>query len=413
MFTMDNKKEINIEMKLKKSSIENPIKEVSKSDFKISDKNIKKYLEKYKIYFDKNNSFYKTYNSSIYNELISLENDIFKLNNIFESELFATCEKNLIPYLKNIHFINFQKKENIEKLENILSSIVITGFVPPSSHLINDINVALSLEKYFKDTLILCNKCPSYPDSLTDPIFDPCKYPNIIILYEHFLDYCYDQRHLHSLAGSYYSYMNKCFLIPSLLFASIGASFSFLSATCFFSERMSSIMAIIVGIMSCAVALFQSFISAYGFDTKASHFNRAAELYDQQITIIDFEKSYPSNNQFFKDLEKELVKIKSNCPFLIPTTIKKNYYKKKDKKAYESFIRKMIIDPGRKELMEAIHSGNKKLTINNNMDFIQQKIIEINKLENTLIDINPNIKRTIDENKLINYPLQFMGYKKQ
>jgi menaquinone-dependent protoporphyrinogen IX oxidase len=155
-------------------------------------------------------------------------------------------------------------------------------------------------------------------------------------------------------------------------------------------------MSIIVGLMTCTIALFQSFMAAYGFDTKASHHLQAADMYDQILTMIDLEKSYPSNNNFFKDLERDLSKIKSNCPYLVPTFIKKTYYKKKDKRSYQSFVKKMIIQPGRKELIESVLSGNINMNINDNLDYIQSRMIEINKLENTLMDINPNQKREFE-----------------
>jgi hypothetical protein len=164
-------------------------------------------------------------------------------------------------------------------------------------------------------------------------------------------------------------------------------------------------MRLIVGLATCMVVLLQSFIYAYGFDVRASHHNQAADMYDQVLTTIDLEKSYPSNNTFFKDLERELSKIKSNCPYLVPTYIKKSYYRNKDKKGYDSFIKKMIIEPGRREIIDSIITGNTNMNINENIDFIQNRIMEINKLENTLTDLNINVKRKIDRDKLEKYPL--------
>ena len=366
---------------------------------------LNKLYHKYKTYFNKHSSFYKTYNPSIYTQLKNLETNMNEFETLLKSDLFVKTEKYLIPYLKKSNFTNFGSSKNITQLERIISSVELPGYVEPGDHLILDLAVALNIEKYYLECKSYFNECPEYPKEFQGPIFDPCKYPHLVGIYDHFFAFCYDQRQLHSETSKHYIFQNKCFLVPSLLFAGIGSSFSFLGATSFFSEYVNRVMSLIVGLATCMVVLLQSFISAYGFDVRASHHNQAADMYDQVLTTIDLEKSYPSNNTFFKDLERELSKIKSNCPYLVPTSIKKIYYRNKDKKGYNSFIKKMIIEPGRREIIDSIISGNTNMNINENIDFIQNRIMEINKLENTLTDLNINIKRKIDKDKLERYPL--------
>lgn len=332
--------------------------------------------------FDKNNSFYKLYDKGTYDKLIELENDNRRIFNIIESSDYKSCKKYIIPYLLE-NRIFFDKKD-INKIPNTISQLN-NNIIDMDNNYIKKIGVALAIEEYYNTCRKFIKECPDYPSKFPLPIFDPCEYPHVLTLYNHFYNYCRDQRQLHSLAGGYFSKLNKYFLVPSIFFACFGSVFSFISSACFIHEYQRDILSIFVGVTSCIVALLQSLISAYQFDAKSSHHQNSADLYDQLLTSIDFEKNYPNNTSFFSDLEKDIIKIKSNCPFLVPGFIKKKYYNKKDKLNYESFIKKNLIKPARSEILESIQTGNKKLTLNDNLEYYKNKIIEMGNLEKELL----------------------------
>lgn len=373
-------------------SINRPINNITKSTDDIT-----KYLELYNQHFDKSNSFYKKYNYSVYENLLNLNDKFDLLSELFNSNSFLLSKKILIPYLKKINFVSFDSSKDIQRLEKILKDTNIPGFLDPNENLIKDSGIALNIEKYIKDCKVFFDDCHNFPESVEEPIFDPCKFPNILVLYNHFYEYCYDQKNLHNSSGNYYSKLNKLFLLPSLTLACLGAICSFLSSTCFFSDLTHNILSIIVGIMTSMVALLQALSSAYQFDIKSNSHFKSADLYDQVLTTIDFEKNYPANKSFFKDLEKEIIKIKSNNPYLIPTNIKNSYSKKKESKGFERFIKNSIVLPGQQELLESIHSGNRKLNINDNMDFIKSKINDLQTIRNDLVN---HKYRSVPQNSL-------------
>ena len=353
----------------------------------LNDSEIDYLIDKYNYYFDSEISFYKKYNLNVYNKLVNLKDNFKELNNIFKDTLFLDVEKYLIPYLKKINLINIESPPVIHKLERLLKEMDIPNIkLPNIDNILENIHIAFNIEKYYRDCKIFFDDCADYPISFQEPLFDPCKYPNILVIFNHFYEYCTDQRQMHSKSGNYFYYLNKCFLIPSLVLGTTGSIFSFLASTCFFNNYTKDIMSICVGVLTCIVVLLQSFMSAYQFDHKSACHLKSADLYDQILTSIDFEKTYPSNNSFVKDLEKEIIKIKSNNPYLVPRFIIKKFYKKKEERRYNTFIKNSIIIPGRKELINSIQTNsNNNMIINDNLDYLETKLLNINKTENNLI----------------------------
>ena len=345
----------------------------------------------YNILFDKDNSFYKTFHQETYKKLINIENNKDTLIEILNSDEYIQSKKNLIPYFikKKIFFDN-----NFDKIPDIINNGELGSIlnININDKYIYNLGVALNIEKYYRDCKQFISECPEYPLKFPQPIFDPCKYPHVLSLYSHFYNYCYDQRQLHSITGDYFNRLNKFFFIPSIVLACFSSIFSFMSSMCFLNTSQRDILSILVGISSCMVALLQSLTSAYQFDAKSSHHHNSADLYDQIITSIDFEKNYPSNPNFFSDLEKDIIKIKSNCPFLVPVFIKKKHYSRKDKLHYQSFVKKSLILPARKEITESIQTGNKKLNINDNLEYYKKMVMNMDQMEKELLHKNEESK---------------------
>ena len=111
--------------------------------------------------------------------------------------------------------------------------------------------------------------------------------------------------------------MNRRFVIPSLVISALSSIGSFIASSDILDKGWRTGFTLSVGVMTSLNALIQSFSSAYQYDSKCTCHYAAAEQYEQIITEIDFEKSYPNNSEFFQELEKKLLTIKSNCQYLV------------------------------------------------------------------------------------------------
>jgi hypothetical protein len=230
-------------------------------------------------------------------------------------------------------------------------------------------------------------KCPEYPPAFQKPVFNPCEYPHVLKLYSHFYEHCYDNRNLHAQAGAYYNQMNKHFVAPTLIISALSSIASFIASSDIITTKWKTVLTLSVGVMTSLNALVQSFSSAYQFDAKANaHFN-AADKYDQLITEIDFEKSYPSDTEFFQQLEKKILDVKASCQFLVPNYIKADYYKRRERANERNFIHNKIILPMKRELREAVVSGNlSDYKFANQSEGIKLEIQRIRELEKSLED---------------------------
>ena len=330
-------------------------------------------------YYQRECSYFRNYDRTRMGRILE-EANVTQLEEIIQLEV-QPMEERLLAFLHSQNIPNLDTDEGRLKLTQLLESNPIEGLdLSPSR-----ISVALCIEKFYREqnetldhelTIEECpcpskeavtassyrtgpsNKtCPSFPPALKEPVFDPCKYPHVLQLYAHFNNRCYDYRNLHGLAGAYYNRMNKKFLFPTVILSALSSITSFIASSEIVKPAYKVSFALGVGIMTSLTAMVQSFSSAYQFDSKAVAHFAAADQYDQILTEIDFEKSYPSTPNFLKELEKKILDTKSNCPYLIPNYIKKSYYNAKEQASETDFVQNKIIVPMRNELREAIASG--------------------------------------------------------
>jgi hypothetical protein len=97
---------------------------------------------------------------------------------------------------------------------------------------------------------------------------------------------------------------------------------SFFSASTYFSENTRIILGLVVGSLGSVGTLCQSFQSALNYNTKAEAFRTAAEKYDKLITKIKFELYHHDEKDFIVTLEKEVLKITSDCKYFPPQSVK-------------------------------------------------------------------------------------------
>ena len=247
------------------------------------------------------------------------------------------------------------KDDNKYKLIRYFKQFPIPGYIKIDDNIFADVRILLIIEKYYlnqktdnqnafseviqelSEVLENTDKHQDYPKNLQQPIFDPTIYPRLLKLYSHFFEKCYDYRNLHSLAGNYYNNLGKKFTNPTILLSALSSITSFITGSSIFGEKTKIALNILVGTMSSFSAMLQAFNSAYQLDLKSNSHFKSADDYDHLITQIDFEKNFPVHKDFFQNLEKKLLEIKTNNPFLIPNFIKTKYYMSKDKASYLDF----------------------------------------------------------------------------
>lgn len=363
-------------------------------------------------YFNLHKSFFLQYDPDhMGSQLSQMTKNPNQMERFIYSDVLP-LEKRLLPYLESQQLPCLESNEGRDCLKRILNSFKYNGRTMDP---FKDQATALCIEKYYllrtnkpkKDggitSLLLpdsdgnsqedesCGcvvhpkKCPEYPPAFQKPVFNPCEYPHVLKLYSHFYEHCFDNRNLHAQAGAYYNQMNKHFVAPTLIISALSSIASFIASSEIVTSSWKTILSLSVGVMTSLNALVQSFSSAYQFDAKAnSHFN-AADKYDQLITEIDFEKSYPCDTEFFQQLEKKILDVKSSCQFLVPNYIKADYFRKREKANERNFIHNKIILPMKRELREAVVSGNlSEYKFADQAEDIQREIQRLQELEKNL-----------------------------
>ena len=186
--------------------------------------------------------------------------------------------------------------------------------------------------------------------------------------------------------------MSKKITAPTIILSAFSSIVSFIASSELIQAKLKIAFTVSVGIMTTLTAMVQSFSSAYQFDIKANSHFKAADNYDQLITEIDFEKSYPNDNEFFQTLEKKVLEVKSNSQFLVPNFIKSQYYRAKERADNRDFITKNIIRPMEHDLREAIIGGNmNNYRFSDQGEIIKKELLKLKNMKELFDDdtINP------------------------
>lgn len=367
-------------------------------------------------YLNINNSYFKKYEPEIGSILENLYYN--NINEILDKiKNLKPIEENIIKHLQKQNINPLDKESNRFKLNRIIRQYPIPGIDSKHDNPFKDLRLALILEKYYQnhsrvyetdsESITLSDvldeitnnsscdcpssqkdkRCPDFPSNFQKPVFNPCEYPHVLKLYSHFFDHCYDYRNLHALAGSYYSEMSKKITAPTLVLSALSSIASFVASSEIIKNRWKVVLTLSVGIMTTLTAMIQSFSSAYQFDIKANAHFKAADNYDQLITEIDFEKCYPNDTKFFQNLEKRVLEVKGNCQFLVPSYIKSEYYRSKEKANDRDFITKNIIKPMEHDLREAIIGGNmENYKFSSQAEVIKRELLKLRHMKQLFYD---------------------------
>ncbi len=369
-------------------------------------------------YLDPKLSYFKQYDLETYEFLTNFHQSNPKiLSKIINNEV-AKIQDKIIQFFHQQNINNLNNPVNRYKLKRILKQYPIPGISHKIDDPYRDLKLILIIEKFYQttsrhneadldlDSISLSEildeisdiksscqacpekkKCPPFPPNFQKPVFNPCEFPHVLKLYTHFYEHCYDYRNLHGLAGAYYNNMSKKFTAPTLVLSAFSSIASFVASSEIIKSEWKVALTLSVGIMTTLTAMIQAFSSAYQFDLKSSSHFKASDNYDQLITEIDFEKSYPSDTDFFQNLEKKVLEVKSNCQFIIPNYIKSQYYRSKEKANERDFINKNVIKPMETDLREAIVGGDmKNYRFSEQGEHIRQELIKLRNLKTLFLE---------------------------
>lgn len=137
---------------------------------------------------------------------------------------------------------------------------------------------------------------------------------------------------IHSRSSEYYEYRNLIMTLPSILLTSVSGILSLMSTSSYTSERFHYNTSITIGIIAAISSVFQTLSSTLNFATKCELHRNVADKYDKIITNIKFEFIDHSDDNFIKELEKQILDVQNMCKYFPPMKFYEKYkiFKKKE-----------------------------------------------------------------------------------
>lgn len=136
--------------------------------------------------------------------------------------------------------------------------------------------------------------------------------------YEKIIKKINEKKDLHVKAAKYYEKKSKYFSIPILFLSSLTSIGSFMNTSELFNNNQKLYISLIIGIIGGCSTLLHSCSSNLKYESKYEIFRNAADQYENLITRILFENEFPNEKDFADKLEKEILKIQSNCKYFPP-----------------------------------------------------------------------------------------------
>ena len=84
--------------------------------------------------------------------------------------------------------------------------------------------------------------------------------------------------------------------------------------------------------MASVPTLLQSISSNCNYSTKCELHRNASQEYGKLLTKLEFEKSFPDENDFIDKIEAKILDIQTKCKYLPPQFIIDNYEEREDEK---------------------------------------------------------------------------------
>ena len=131
------------------------------------------------------------------------------------------------------------------------------------------------------------------------------------------------ERFLNNNASTYYGTLNQRFVVPGIVITGLSSIGSFMTTSDMLSDDEKQGFGVTVGVLTAVATVVQSMSASFGFQLKKDAFATSADVYDSLLTKVEFEICNPNENfeDFCNNLEADILKIKSDCKYLIPLHI--------------------------------------------------------------------------------------------
>jgi hypothetical protein len=136
---------------------------------------------------------------------------------------------------------------------------------------------------------------------------------------------------IHSRSSEYYERRNLLMTLPSIILTSASGILSLMSTSSYTSDRFGYNTSITIGVIAAVSSVFQTLSSTLNFATKCELHRNVADKYDKIITNIKFEFIDHSDDNFIKELEKQILDVQNMCKYFPPIHFYEEYkiFKKK------------------------------------------------------------------------------------
>jgi hypothetical protein len=136
---------------------------------------------------------------------------------------------------------------------------------------------------------------------------------------------------IHSRSSEYYERRNLIITLPSIFLTSASGILSLMSTSSYTSDRFQYNTSITIGVIAAVSSVFQTLSSTLNFATKCELHRNVADKYDKIITNIKFEFIDHSDDNFIKELEKQILDVQNMCKYFPPMKFYEKYkiFKKK------------------------------------------------------------------------------------
>ena len=131
------------------------------------------------------------------------------------------------------------------------------------------------------------------------------------------------ERFVNNNSSTYYGTLNQRFVIPGIVITGLSSIGSFMTTSDMLSDDEKQGFGVTVGVLTAVATIVQSMSASFGFQLKKDAFATSADVYDSLLTKVEFEICNPNENfeEFCNSLEEEILKIKSDCKYLVPLHI--------------------------------------------------------------------------------------------
>lgn len=131
-------------------------------------------------------------------------------------------------------------------------------------------------------------------------------------------------RFTHNASGEYYGKLYQRLSIPTIVLTGLASMGGFLSSSEILNNDTKNAFTISIGVLGSCSTIIQAILHSCEFETKKEMFEKAADAYDILLTRLEcgcVNKTNDEIEDLISDIEKEIIKIKTDCKYLPPISI--------------------------------------------------------------------------------------------